>query len=62
MGGIGGNNSYFLGLQKQRQIKNSINELIDENYDQMHILNAFKSYHENCILHNILIVKHTTKK
>jgi hypothetical protein len=25
------NNSYFLGLEKQRQIKKSINKLIDEN-------------------------------
>lgn len=44
------NNSYFLGLEKQRQIKKSINELIDENNekitDQMHILDAIKSYYE----------------
>jgi hypothetical protein len=36
------NNSYFLGLEKQRQIKKSINKLINENNeiitDQMHIL------------------------
>ena len=38
------NNSYFLGLGKQRQIKKSINKLIDENNDiitdQMHILST----------------------
>ena len=52
----GKNNSYFLGLEKQRQIKKSINELIDENNekitDQMHILSAIKSYYEKL---------HTTK-
>ena len=41
------NNSYFLGLEKQRQIKKSINKLIDENNemitDQMHILSTIKS-------------------
>ena len=46
----GGNNSYFLGLEKQRQIKKSINKLIDENNekitDQMHILSTIKSYYE----------------
>ena len=51
MGGIWGkNNSYFLGVEKQRQIKKSINELIDENHeqitDQMHILSAIKSCYE----------------
>ena len=51
MGGIWGkNNSYFLGLEKQRQIKKSINKLIDENNekitDQMHILSTIKSYYE----------------
>jgi hypothetical protein len=51
MGGIWGkNNSYFLGVEKQRQIKKSINELIDENNekitDQMHILSAIKSCYE----------------
>jgi hypothetical protein len=44
------NNSYFLGLLKQRQIKKSINKLIDENNekitDQMHIPNPIKSYYE----------------
>ena len=44
------NNSYFLGLGKQRQIKKSINKLIDENNDiitdQMHILSTIKSYYE----------------
>ena len=44
------NNSYFLGLEKQRQIKKSINKLIDENNenitDQMHILSPIKSYYE----------------
>jgi hypothetical protein len=44
------NNSYFLGLEKQRQIKKSINKLIDENNeiltDQMHILSTIKSYYE----------------
>jgi hypothetical protein len=44
-------NSYFLGLEKQRQIKKSINELIDENNekitDQMRILGAIKSSYEN---------------
>jgi hypothetical protein len=38
------NNSYVLGLEKQRQIKKSINKLIDENNeiitDQMHILST----------------------
>jgi hypothetical protein len=42
--------NYFLGLKKQRQIKKSINELIDENNeqitDQRHILSAIKSYYE----------------
>jgi hypothetical protein len=44
------NNSYFLGMEKQRQIKKSINKLIDENNeiltDQMHILSTIKSYYE----------------
>ena len=44
------NNSIFLGLEKQRQIKKSINKLIDENNekitDQMHIPNPIKSYYE----------------
>ena len=44
------NNSYFLGLEKQRQIKKSINELIDENNekitDQIYIISAIKSYYE----------------
>ena len=44
------NNSYFLGLEKQRKIKKSINKLIDENNekitDQMHILCTIKSYYE----------------
>jgi hypothetical protein len=31
----GRNNSYFLGLEKQRQIKKSINELIDENNEKI---------------------------
>ena len=48
-----------LGLEKQRQIKKSINKLIDENNeimtDQMHILSTIKSYYENCILQNILM-------
>ena len=39
-----------LGLEKQRQIKKSINKLIDENNeiitDQMHILSTIKSYCE----------------
>ena len=43
------NNSYFLGLEKQRQIKKSINKLIDENNeiktDQMHILSTIKSHY-----------------
>ena len=47
---IGKNNSYFLSLEKQRQIKKSINKLIDENNekitDQMHILCTIKSYYE----------------
>ena len=46
----GKNNSYFLDLEKQRQIKKSINKLIDENNeiitDQMHILSTIKSYYE----------------
>ena len=51
MGGIWGkNNSYVLGLEKQRQIKKSINELIDENNekitDQIYIISAIKSYYE----------------
>ena len=29
------NNSYFLGLEKQRQIKKSINTLIDENNEKI---------------------------
>jgi hypothetical protein len=29
------NNSYFLGLEKQRQIKKSINKLIDENNEKL---------------------------
>jgi hypothetical protein len=29
------NNSYFLGLEKQRQIKKSINKLIDENNEKI---------------------------
>ena len=44
------NNSYFLGLEKQRQIKKAINKLIEENNeiitDQMHILSTIKSYYE----------------
>jgi hypothetical protein len=47
----GKNNSYVLGLLKQRQIKKSINKLIDENNeqitDQIHILSTIKSYYEN---------------
>ena len=31
----GKNNSYFLGLEKQRQIKKSINKLIDENNENI---------------------------
>ena len=51
MGGIWGkNNSYVLGLEKQRQIKKSINELVDENNekitDQIYIISAIKSYYE----------------
>jgi hypothetical protein len=50
------NNSYFLGLEKQRQIKKSINKLIDESNeiitDQMHTLSTIKSYYEKL---------HTTK-
>ena len=46
----GDNNSYFLGVEKQRQNKMSINELIDEHNekitDQMHIISAIKSYYE----------------
>jgi hypothetical protein len=45
------NNSYFLGLEKQRQIKKSINNLIDQNNeiltDQMLTLSTTKSYSEN---------------
>jgi hypothetical protein len=57
MGGIWGkNNSYCLGLEKQRQIKKSICKLIDENNenitDQIHIRSTIKSYYENL---------HTTK-
>ena len=47
---MGNNYAYFLGLEKQRQIKKSINKLIDENNekitDQMHILSTIKSYYE----------------
>ena len=51
MGGIWGKiYSYFLGLEKHRQIKKSINKLIDENNEQityqMHILSTIKSYYE----------------
>ena len=60
MGGIWGkNNSYVLGLEKQRQIKKSINKLIDENNeiitDQMHILSTIKSYYEKLYTTNILM-------
>jgi HEPN domain-containing protein len=44
------NNSYFLGLEKQRQVKKSISKLLDENNkvikEQREILNAIKDYYE----------------
>ena len=44
------NNSYFLGLEKQRQVKKSISKLLDENNkvikEQGEILNTIKDYYE----------------
>jgi hypothetical protein len=44
------NNSYFLGLEKQRQVKKSISKLLDENNkvikEQGEILNTIKDYNE----------------
>jgi hypothetical protein len=42
-------NSYFLGLEKQRQVKKSISKLLDENNkvikEQWEILNTIKDYY-----------------
>ena len=44
------NNSYFLYLEKQRQVKKSISKLLDENNkvikEQGEILNTIKDYYE----------------
>jgi nitrogenase molybdenum-iron protein alpha/beta subunit len=44
------NNSYFLGLEKQRQVKKSISKLLDENNkvikEQGEILSTIKDYYE----------------
>ena len=44
------NNSYFLGLEKKRQAKKSINKLKDENGDiiceQTKLLKEIKRYYE----------------
>ena len=44
------NNSYFLGLEKQRQVNKSISKLLDENSkvikEQEEILNTIKDYYE----------------
>ena len=44
------NNSYFLGLEKQRQVKKSISKLLDENNKVIKelgkILNTIKDYYE----------------
>ena len=44
------NNSYFLGLEKQRQVKKSISKLLDEHNkvikEQGEILNTIKDYYE----------------
>jgi hypothetical protein len=44
------NDSYFLGLEKQRQVKKSISKLLDENSkvikEQGEILNTIKNYYE----------------
>jgi hypothetical protein len=43
-------NSYFLGLEKQRQVRKSISKLLDENNkvikEQGEILNTIKDYYE----------------
>ena len=45
------NNAYFLGLEKQRQVKKSINKLSDDNgniiTDQTDLLNKIKHYYAN---------------
>jgi hypothetical protein len=47
------NNSYFLGLEKQRQVKKSISKLLDENKkvikEQGEILNTIKDYYVDLI-------------
>ena len=44
------NNSYFLGLEKQRQVKKSTNKLLDENNnvikEQGEVLSTIKDYYE----------------
>ena len=44
------NNSYLLGLEKQRQVKKSMNKLLDENNkvikEQGEIFNTIKGYYE----------------
>jgi hypothetical protein len=44
------NNSYFLGLEKKRQVKKSINKIKNENNDiatkQSEILEIIKTYYE----------------
>jgi hypothetical protein len=44
------NNSNFLGLEKQRQVRKSISKLLDENNkvikEQGEILNTIKDYYE----------------
>jgi hypothetical protein len=48
------NNSYFLGLEKQRQVKKSISKLLDENNkvskEQGEILYTIKDYYEKLFL------------
>ena len=45
------NNSYFLGLEKKRQVKKSISKLMGDNgeiiSDQEKLLNKIKDYYEN---------------
>ena len=51
------NNSYFLGLEKKRQIKKSINKIVDKEgniiNDQSEILKNIKSYYEKLYTSNL---------
>jgi hypothetical protein len=54
------NNSYFLGLEKQRQVRKSISKLLDENNkvikEQGEILNTIKDYYEKLYTINLVVL------